>query len=701
MAHDDPNSTTPRDGDPPTSDPSTAFQALVSELSEKLDEARSHLDQSGSAFRRLVEQTQSDLEATVRRELTAALPEAEATPAPTVTGTGSASLRAAVELIDGAENQAEVLSRMLEQVSSACGRSALLLGRSMDPIETQANLNVWNAVGFGRESFDGVEVEVPASWRPALVADASLQLSADDAAPVLSALGGDRAEDAVLIPFVLRDAAYAVLYADDHGRDLDVDAVQLLCFVASQAMECLAVRSARPAASIRPVAETAAPEEVEADDTVEALSEEADTEGPSTPTFFASPSLQGVGDTTDAPAPMEEDDAPTQTDGIPWPQEASDIEEPAPELIDVEPEEPEAVAAEPLEVSLESEESEDAGPSTPLPTAPETPEPIDRVTAETAAPTWIEAEPETPSEGFVVGDQPPADDTVEVIEPESSPEAPAPPPVAADSFVSAIDEPAAATPPPPPPPPFQPAAEDLGFATRAVPIEAEPVEPEQAEEAPPEIDQADSPEVEATDETPSGATPFLSTEATTEDAAPPRPAAFDTLQDTPAPADEPVAESTLPAGNETVAVPPVAPAPTAPPPAVRTPDVSAEEPAEIEVPKTPPATSPGSSEVRPPQNVDGPGKAFSREPSSGEDPRDDEARRLARLLVSELKLYNEDEIGRGKRAGNIYQHLREDIDRSRRIYEERIAEEVRQRQDFLQEELVRGLADGNPELLGM
>lgn len=690
MAHDDPNSSASRDGEQPASDPSTAFQALVSELSEKLDEARRHLDQSGSAFRRLVEQTQTDLEATVRRELTAALPEAEAPPPTPASGTDAGTLRAAVEQIDGAESQAEVLSRMLEQLGRVCGRAALLLGQSMDPIETQSNLSVWNAVGFGHESFDGIDVDVPSGWRPALVADAALQLSPADAAPVTEALGGDAADGAVLIPFVLRDAAYALLYVDDHGRELDADAAQLLCFVASQAMECLAVRTARPAATIRPLVEPSldasqGPADEPAIEVVDEVDDDEidDVEGPSTPTFFASPSLQGVGDASAGPPPIE-DDSPTQTDGIPWPQEASDIEEPAPELIEAEA--TEAPAFEPPPEDLAGENDE--------------PEPIDRLTAEEAVPTWIEAESETPSEGFVVGDQAMAEDTVEVVEPESTPEpAPEPtmpPPLIADSFVSAIDEPPAetfepseATPltPPPPPPPIKPPAQDASSDPNA-PSAAETESEEEASDDEGQV--AERPQ----DGPPSGATPFLQRDLGQNSTAPPRPAAFDTLA--PAGGDGPELRS----GNETVAVPLSAPTP-APPPAARTPDVSAEEPAEIEVPKTPPATSPGSSEVRPPQNVEGPGRAFVRETSGDEDPRDDEARRLARLLVSELKLYNEDEISRGKRAGNIYQHLREDIDRSRRIYEERIAEDVRQRHDFLHEELVRGLADGNPDLLGM
>ncbi|MEE4273219.1 MAG: hypothetical protein V2I67_16210, partial [Thermoanaerobaculales bacterium] len=79
----------------------------------------------------------------------------------------------------------------------------------------------------------------------------------------------------------------------------------------------------------------------------------------------------------------------------------------------------------------------------------------------------------------------------------------------------------------------------------------------------------------------------------------------------------------------------------------------------------------------------------------------EEAQRFARLLVSEIKLYNEEQVERGREARDIYQRLKEDIDRSREMFEKRISEDVRQRQDFFQDELVRILADGDPDLLGM
>jgi len=86
--------------------------------------------------------------------------------------------------------------------------------------------------------------------------------------------------------------------------------------------------------------------------------------------------------------------------------------------------------------------------------------------------------------------------------------------------------------------------------------------------------------------------------------------------------------------------------------------------------------------------------------SSG-DERREEARRFARLLVSEIKLYNERSVLEGREHGNLYERLRDDIDRSRQMYEERIPQDVRADSNFFYEELVQILADGRAEALGL
>jgi hypothetical protein len=83
------------------------------------------------------------------------------------------------------------------------------------------------------------------------------------------------------------------------------------------------------------------------------------------------------------------------------------------------------------------------------------------------------------------------------------------------------------------------------------------------------------------------------------------------------------------------------------------------------------------------------------------DERREEARRFARLLVSEIKLYNERAVLEGREGGNLYARLKEDIDRSRQMYNDRIPEDVRSSSNFFYEELVRILAEGRAEALGL
>ncbi|HKC64071.1 MAG TPA: GAF domain-containing protein, partial [Pyrinomonadaceae bacterium] len=77
-----------------------------------------------------------------------------------------------------------------------------------------------------------------------------------------------------------------------------------------------------------------------------------------------------------------------------------------------------------------------------------------------------------------------------------------------------------------------------------------------------------------------------------------------------------------------------------------------------------------------------------------------DARRFARLLVSEIKLYNKDKVEAGRQEGDIYERLREDIDRSRQMYDRRVAPPVAARYDYFHQELVNTLAEGDPSKLG-
>ncbi|HSM51742.1 MAG TPA: hypothetical protein VLA75_10095 [Thermoanaerobaculia bacterium] len=181
----------------------------------------------------------------------------------------------------------------------------------------------------------------------------------------------------------------------------------------------------------------------------------------------------------------------------------------------------------------------------------------------------------------------------------------------------------------------------------------------------------------------------------------------------PAPEPEPPA-ATL--GAETQRIPIYAPPPAidttddetiliprpGPFPAPALPAPTPEPPAPVWAP-APRQVPPKGGEVAPPADLDGPGWAFtaSRQPAgSGDQALHEEARRLARLLIDEIKLYNEEQVEAGRRNRDLSTRLREDIERARQTYEGRAHERVRATTDYFQQELVRILAGGDPGALG-
>jgi hypothetical protein len=78
----------------------------------------------------------------------------------------------------------------------------------------------------------------------------------------------------------------------------------------------------------------------------------------------------------------------------------------------------------------------------------------------------------------------------------------------------------------------------------------------------------------------------------------------------------------------------------------------------------------------------------------------EEAMRFARLLVSEIKLYNEAKVQQGRSSNGIYNLMRDDIERSRQLYKERVPEPVRAQTNYFNDELIRILADGDSGAMG-
>lgn len=113
-----------------------------------------------------------------------------------------------------------------------------------------------------------------------------------------------------------------------------------------------------------------------------------------------------------------------------------------------------------------------------------------------------------------------------------------------------------------------------------------------------------------------------------------------------------------------------------------------------------PAPAQSSTSVQPPAPV----PVSEPRPFAAPPPEDSEvhtrAQRFAKLLVDEIKLYNEAKVLEGRKQGDLYERLREDIEKSRASYDKRYGATPAAEADYFNKELVRVLADNEPALLG-
>ncbi|HZS26644.1 MAG TPA: hypothetical protein VFB76_05400 [Candidatus Angelobacter sp.] len=87
-------------------------------------------------------------------------------------------------------------------------------------------------------------------------------------------------------------------------------------------------------------------------------------------------------------------------------------------------------------------------------------------------------------------------------------------------------------------------------------------------------------------------------------------------------------------------------------------------------------------------------------PASEEDELHKKARRFAKLLVEEIKLYNQPKVEEGRQRKDLYDRLKVDIEKSRATYDKRYAESAVASSDYFTQELVRILADNDVSLMG-
>ncbi len=76
------------------------------------------------------------------------------------------------------------------------------------------------------------------------------------------------------------------------------------------------------------------------------------------------------------------------------------------------------------------------------------------------------------------------------------------------------------------------------------------------------------------------------------------------------------------------------------------------------------------------------------------------ARRTARLLVADIRLFHEPAVSEGRKQGNLLSRLGPEIERARQAYNDQVPAGVRGHTDYFHQELIRTLAGGNATLLG-
>ena len=151
----------------------------------------------------------------------------------------------------------------------------------------------------------------------------------------------------------------------------------------------------------------------------------------------------------------------------------------------------------------------------------------------------------------------------------------------------------------------------------------------------------------------------------------------------PDPAPTPVAEPTPPAPPAPSPVSDAAP--PAPEPSFDEPTTGEDEAPEFEFESPAPESTPE------PASSGGPAPAADEDPEKAEER--ERARRLARIAVSEMLLYQPEKFEQATRDGNLEQVLDLEIQEARALLRQRISEEVRAEADFVMDELQRVAAE--------
>lgn len=636
-------------------------QAVAETRQEFEAEMQTRLDLSHQAGQR---EAAGEIEQ-LRTQLASLASGAAVTPSAAPTTTASHNLlKTAIEEIDAQRTQSETLTALLKHAAAFSPRVSFFVVKSGEAIG-------WKALGFENgltdETARTLSVSIQAN---SLVGQAlssqhtaiALNPAQAEITPMLGRFSHPVPQGAVAVPLVVRGKAAAVLYADSgtqSDESIQLEAIELLIQVASMAIELLPVR-------------------------------------------------RNAGDTgrahTPAPVPSAPVAAPVEVPSAPQPEPPPPAEVPAPE--------PAPPASDFAPATYRNEESAPA--------------------AYTADPTTnrpFEAAPESIAE--------PAPQQWAALQQQEAPVATSEP--AVDDYT--------------PPPPFvQPV--EVAPEPSPIPFQATPERiPERIEDEKPSI--YDLLRMNAADAQTPGVNPGIPFGGyVAPEPPPPAPPLSGDLSNKGVAAlpswmqrlqEEEVEEPVIPAPpvppaspwarlEESVTPPPPAPSaspwarleenyPQAPPPAPPPPpplripslsetlnNISEVDEAETDRLPSPPLVQPFQPEspsVRfsfnqpsEPPRYAAPSLSVSNAATETEVRAHNDARRFARLLVSEIKLYNAAKVNEGRRLADLYDRLKDEIDRSRKVYDKRVSPAVAAKFDYFYDELVQTLAEGDPSKLG-
>ena len=143
-----------------------------------------------------------------------------------------------------------------------------------------------------------------------------------------------------------------------------------------------------------------------------------------------------------------------------------------------------------------------------------------------------------------------------------------------------------------------------------------------------------------------------------------------------------------PASSQTSRPAPLSVPEAAPTPAPAAAPVPTPEAAPVPTPAAAPVPTPAAPAVEP-TPAEAPARKRRTRPPLSADPAVAAAERLARIIVSDIILYNDEKFAAGVRDDNVVSVLTPELEEAGALFQQRIPEEIRAQRPFLVEELER------------